>query len=184
MDASDEELVARAVAAVDQRAYGELVRRHQGRVRAWLRQLTGDKDRADDLAQDTFVRAWSKLSTFSGTGKFSAWLLKIAYNLFLQELRQKKRTTRLADAMKDDQMALGTTVVAAADGGLPDLPKMLSVLTTDERLVLILCQAYGYSHGEASHVTGLPLGTVKSHIRRGMTRIRETFDIGAIGHDG
>ncbi len=179
MDASDEELVARAIAAVDQQAYGELVRRHQGRVRAWLRQLTGDKDRADDLAQDTFVRAWHKLSTFSGAGKFSAWLLKIAYNLFLQEIRANKRRKRLVDAMEENQVALGATIATAADGRLPDLPKMLSVLSVDERLVVTLCQAYGYSHGEASEVTGIPLGTVKSHIRRGMKRIRETFDIGS-----
>jgi RNA polymerase sigma-70 factor (ECF subfamily) len=183
MDASDEELVARTIATDDRRAYGILVRRHQGRVRAWLRQLTGDAARADDLAQDTFIRARDKLTTFTCSGKFSSWLLKIGYNLFLQELRDTKRVQRLATAIEAQNTALEANFSPAAGSGLPDLPKMLSILSDDERAVMILCHAYGYSHGEASEVTGLPLGTLKSHLRRSTLKIREQFNIGNDEHD-
>ena len=183
MVGSDEELVARAIAANDRRAYGELVARHQGRVRAWLRQLTGDQSRADDLAQDTFVRAWQKLTTFTGKGQFGSWLLKIAYNLFLQERRSAKRDQRLSDAVEEQQIALEANVSPAPASGLPDLPKMLAILSEDERAAMILCHGYGMSHGDASQVTGMPVGTLKSHLRRSKIKIRERFDIGSTDDD-
>lgn len=85
---SDEELVARAVAARDQAAFGELVRRHQSRVRNWLRQLTRNAATADDIAQEAFIKAWNKLDSFSGQGRFAAWLMKIAYTEFLMSDRK------------------------------------------------------------------------------------------------
>ena len=183
MEPSDEELIASAIAVADHGAFSELVRRHQGRVRGWLRQLSGDAMRADDLAQDTFIRAWEKLETYSGKGKFSSWLMKIAYNVFLQAGRGTQRERRLADAVQIEQtvsMAAGEFV---PDAEYPDLPKMLAILSPDERIAMILCYAYGCSHGEASEVTGMPLGTIKSHVKRGKEKIRRQFRIGRQDHD-
>lgn len=176
---SDEDLVVSVLASNDRTAYGELVHRHQGRVRAWLRQLTGDQARADDLAQDTFIRAWQKLSSYSGKGKFGSWLLKIAYNLFIEERRGAKRTQRIVDAVENEVHAVGAHVVQTDDSESPDLVKMLAILSEDERVAILLCHAYGHSHGEASEVTGMPLGTLKSRIKRGTEKIRERFQIGA-----
>ena len=183
MAASDEELVARAISAKDHGAYGELVQRHQGRVRGWLRQLTGDAAQADELAQDTFIRAWEKLHTFTGRGKFAAWLMKLAYNTFLQSRRGVKRDQRLAEAVGSDPVLMNTESGSTFASELPDLPKMLSVLSDPERHAMVLCYAFGFSHGEVSEVTGLPLGTIKSHIKRGKTKIRSRFHIEETGHD-
>ena len=183
MAASDEELVARAISADDHRAYGDLVQRHQGPVRGWLRQLTGDAVRADELAQDTFIRAWEKLHTFSGRGKFAAWLMKLAYNTFLQSRRGDKRDQRLVEAVGSNQALMNTEFGSSLASELPDLPKMLSVLSDHERHAMVLCYAFGLSHGEASEVTGLPLGTIKSHIKRGKSKIRSRFDIEETDHD-
>src|SRR5262249_10550197 len=102
-EASDEALVASVVAARDATAFEALVRRHQSRVRNWLRLLTRNSARADDLAQETFIRAWERAHTFSGRGKFVSWLMKVAYNTFLEERRGDRLRTRIAMAVADSQ---------------------------------------------------------------------------------
>ena len=167
---SDEELVARVVAAEDTAAFETLVRRHQSKVRNWLRQLTRDAARADDLAQDTFIRAWQRLRTFEGRGKFASWVMKIAFNCFLQAKRRPDYGAAMAPREPEDEV-----VVPFLES--PDVDKMLAVLGTDERHVMILCYAHGLSHGEVSAVLELPLGTVKSHAQRAKTKIRERFGL-------
>jgi len=171
---SDEQLVSRVIASGDTEAFERLVERHQSRVRNWLRQLTGNHAQADDLAQDTFIRAWTHIDSFSGAGKFASWLMKIAYNIFLLERRKNARNRRLTESlsyeMLDEQRA------DAAPGTLSmDLAKALRLLGDEERAVLVLCYAHGYSHAEIAVIAELPLGTVKSHIRRGGAKLRERF---------
>ena len=93
----EHELVARVVSSQDTRAFGELIRRHQSHVRNFLRKLSGDMSAADDLAQDCFMRAWDKLHTYSGSGSFIGWLLKIAYTTFLQSRRKSKRYAEILE---------------------------------------------------------------------------------------
>ena len=177
-ETSDEALVASVVTARDTAAFEALVRRHQSKVRNWLRQLTKDSTRADDLAQETFIRAWNRAHTFTGRGKFSSWLMKIAYNNFLQARRDDARQARFAAAAAS---AADAAPSAASGDETPDLAKMLAVLSADEQLVLVLCYAHGLSHSEVADVIDMPLGTVKSHVQRGKTKIRERFTIDAAG---
>lgn len=172
-ETSDEELVARVVAAEDTSAFETLVRRHQSRVRNWLRQLTRDPARADDLAQDTFIRAWQRLRTFQGRGKFVSWVMKIAFNCFLQA----RRKPDYGPAVELQERDADNVVVPFLES--PDVDKMLAVLAPDERHVMILCYAHGMSHGDVSEVLDIPLGTVKSHAQRAKTKIRERFRIEA-----
>ena len=174
-ETSDEDLVARAVATSDQGVYGVLVRRHQSRIRNWLRQLTNDPALADDLAQDTFIRAWNKLYSFSGQGKFSSWLMKVAYNEFLQAIRSQKRDKRLANAYSADPIVMDIQHNSQQYGGVTDLPKMLAILSDEERVAMVLNYAHGMSHREVSEITAMPIGTVKSHIQRGKDKIRQRF---------
>ncbi len=175
MLASDEELVARTVATRDERAFAELVRRHQSGIRNWMRHLAGDADLGDEIAQDAFVRAWDKLDSYSGRGTFRAWIMKIAYNEFLQQRRSLQRARRLREAYAADPTMTGIATRDAAEPGVTDLPRMLAVLSEDERMAMILNHAYGMSHGEISEITGMPLGTVKSHVTRGRNKIRQKF---------
>jgi RNA polymerase sigma-70 factor (ECF subfamily) len=173
-------LVARATAYRDPGCFGMLVERHQSRVRGYLRQLARDRVLADDLAQETFMRGWEKLATFSGRGRFSAWLLSIAHNTFLQWMRRSTRESRL---LADVGMQAKSETPDAATGRGPagddaaDLPRFLAVLSDEERAVMVLAYGYGYSHGEIVEVTGMPLGTVKSHLHRAKARIRERFGL-------
>ena len=179
MENRDGELVARAIATGNPADYDELIRRYQSDVRNWLRHLTGDPSRADDLAQETFIRAWERLHTISDGKKFKAWITKIAYNMFLQSSRRQGRESRLADALGQEQLATDSHVTPSRDAEVADLPRMLAVLSEDERVTMVLCYAYGMSHREITELTDMPLGTVKSHIRRGAARIRERFDLGS-----
>jgi RNA polymerase sigma-70 factor (ECF subfamily) len=163
-----------------------LVSRHQSRVRGYLRHLCGDHSAADDLAQETFIRAWDRLSSFRGRGAFTSWLLSIAHNTFLQSTRKSGRERRLMvefERRLEEGEAGGLASPTIAEGDLLDLPRLLEPLSAEERAVIVLGYGYGYSHGEIARVTGMPVGTVKSHIRRGKLRIREIFRIEG-GPDG
>jgi RNA polymerase sigma-70 factor (ECF subfamily) len=176
-ETSDEALVASVVTARDAAAFEALVRRHQSKVRNWLRQLTGDSARADDLAQETFIRAWERAHTFTGRGKFASWLMKIAYNSFLQSRRGDARRARLAV----DAASMAVEAVAAGGDEWPDLAAMLGVLSTEEQLALVLCHAHGLSHSEVAEVIDMPLGTVKSHVARAKAKIRARFALASAG---
>ncbi len=91
MELTDADLVARVLVDDDQHAFGELVRRHQSTVRGLLRQLTRtDLALADDLSQETFLRAYRNIRSFRGEARFSTWLYRIAYNSFREDARRRK----------------------------------------------------------------------------------------------
>jgi RNA polymerase sigma-70 factor (ECF subfamily) len=170
---SDEALVSSVVARRDAVAFETLVLRYQSRVRNWLRQLARDAALADDLAQETFIRAWQRAHTFSGKGRFSSWIMKIAFNCYLQSRRAQVVQSKLAAMAARDI----DEPVALSSDELPDLPKMLALLSEDERLTMILCYAHGLSHSEIADIVEMPLGTVKSHLQRGRAKIRERFQL-------
>lgn len=169
-------LVKRALLQDDRLAFEQLVRRHQGVVRAQLRRLCrDDAARADDLAQETFLLAWRKLSTFRGDAHFSTWLFRVAHNCFLQWHR------RQADALAHD---VGDTDephgLPMRGGDAPDLQidlqRALQGLPEGERVVLLYHAQMGLSHEDTARITGLPLGTVKTHALRGKARMRAWLD--------
>jgi RNA polymerase sigma-70 factor (ECF subfamily) len=172
---SDEELVGRAVSLQDAAAFGELVRRHQSQVRGCLRRLTRDFARADDLAQETFMRAWEKLPSFAGHGRFLSWLMKLAYNEFLQSARKARRYRAAVERFEAERAVSQSAAVETDNADNSDLDKVLAVLSEEERTVMIMAFGLGLSHGEVCDVTGMPLGTVKSHIHRARQRIQKTF---------
>ena len=178
MSQGDELLVARVVTLRDQQAFTILVERYQSKVRNYLRQLTRDAALADDLAQETFIRAWDKMDSISSGGRFSAWLMTDAPNMFLQSYRKSKRYGRLMEDLEYE-----TTVMTSVENnsvsseGTFDMPKYLSILSEEERSVMLLYFVNDLTHSEIADVSGLPLGTVKSHIHRGKFKIREHFEL-------
>lgn len=172
-EAPDPELVALALAG-QTAAFETLVRRHQQAIRRWLYRLGSDAALADDAAQEALVRAWQRLGDFRGEGSFRAWLYRIAYSQFLQSLRSRRSRQALQERLRQE----ADTEAAHMDNhARPDMERLLAILNLEERACLLLCYGEGYSHGEISDLLDLPLGTVKSHIRRGVLRIRERFGI-------
>ena len=176
MAASDGALITRALVENDTRAFSELVQRHQSRVRGWLRHLAGDAALADDLAQETFLKAWRRLSSYRSTGSFEAWLFTIARNEFRQSLRKAGRDAGHRERLRH---AAGMEAEGAApfEGEHTDVGRFLAHLGDAERDTMVLVYGAGLSHAEASEVLALPLGTVKSHVRRARLKIRERFDL-------
>lgn len=165
----DQALVARALLGEDRRAFEQLMRRHQGMVRAQLcRLLHGDQAAADDLAQETFLLAWRKLDQFRSEARFSTWLHRIAYSCFLQLSRTKSWAARDA---QDEGMELLPAPAPAMDLRM-DLARAMRHLSTAEQTVLLHCVQLGLSHDEAAYVLEMPLGTVKTHATRGKAKLK------------
>lgn len=165
----DQALVARVLLADDRRAFEQLVRRHQGMVRAQLRRLVnGDHGWADDLAQETFLLAWRKLHQFRGEARFSTWLYRIAYSCFLQARRRRSPTT----GDMDGDASVPEPVRRDAIDMRLDIDRAMRGLSAIEQIVLGHVVQLGLSHDEAAYVLGMPLGTVKSHTNRGKAKLR------------
>jgi len=165
---TDASLIARVLHADDREAFGELVRRHQPLVRGFLRRMLGSTpELADDLAQETFIKAHRGLRGFRGAASFASWLCAIAAN----ELRAEwRRRARRAEFLEDEPGACEPLDVDLAQSR--DLSRGLASLPEAQRAALVLCFEHGLTHEEAAAAMGCPLGTLKSHILRGKARLR------------
>jgi RNA polymerase sigma-70 factor (ECF subfamily) len=168
--AAEATLAALAIAG-DDSAYGELVRRRQSQIRNLLRRLCRDPALADDLAQQSFLQGWRRVRSLQAPAAFGGWLRKIAVNTWLQHIRTRgdctlqplspKPSTAESDPRHEPTIAERV-----------DLDRALSQLPPDVRLCVALAYGEQMSHREIADAADLPLGTVKSHIARGATRLR------------
>ena len=146
----------------NKRAFDSLVKEYQSRVRKFfLAQTLGDEPLSDDLAQETFVKAYLKISTFRGTSSFSTWLFRIAYNVYYDYTRSRHTTSNIdaASAMPAE---------GASDTALQmDLYKALALLSDVQRTCITMQLIDGRSISDIASITGINEGTVKSHISRG-----------------
>lgn len=169
MQPSDEVLVAQVVVLADSMAFETLMRRHQQRIGYLLQRFTRDPALAEELCQETFLRAWRKLASFRGSGSFAAWLTRLAYNVFLQDLRRRKRQP----AANAGHVETATRL----DESQPELDRLLASVSADEQRLLILTYAAGLSASEIGAMLDMPAGTVKSLVHRAKDKIRRHFGI-------
>src|SRR5262249_5315373 len=154
-------------------AYGVLVRRYQDRLYPTVLRLTGCAEDAQDLLQETFLRAYQKLGHFQGDSTFYTWVYRIAVNLALSGQRRRRPTARLGRG------AGGDPAEATADPREPDpsLPmeraereravqEALDALAADHRAVVVLKEFDGLRYEEIGAVLGIPVGTVRSRLHR------------------
>jgi RNA polymerase sigma-70 factor (ECF subfamily) len=163
----DVELAALS-AAGDRRAFGELARRHGSAVRALLKRMGADPALAEDLAQDAFLAAFESIAEFRGEGAFVGWVKKIAARLYLKRWRRRAELDPVESS--DTEGGFGGGEGEAANR--LDLDGALAALTASERLCVSLCYGAGLSHAEAATALKTPLGTVKSHVKRGLDKLR------------
>ena len=165
----DQALVARVLLSDDRRAFEQLLRRHQGMVRAQLRRLLhGDHAAADDLAQEAFLLAGRKLGQFRGDARFSTWLYRIAYSCFLQAYRKKSWPST---DVEDGELERLQAAPHAVDLQM-DVERAMRRLSPAEQAVLLHCVQLGLSHEETAYVLVMPLGTVKTHATRGKAKLK------------
>ena len=152
----------------DRKAYSELVSRRQAWIRNLMRRSCGDMTLADDLSQQVFLRAWKALPQLQDPGRFGPWLKRLAINVWLQYARRK-------DPARDAAELRDEAAVANADPAwiALDLDAALATRAHDARICIVLAYHEGMTHDEIAELTDMPVGTVKSHIRRGTLRLRE-----------
>jgi len=166
---SDAELIVAVLESDDRAAFGELVRRHQSKVRTVLRRLTrGDAALADDLAQETFVLAWRNLRHFRFEARFSTWIYRIAFNAWQSEARKRREVLLdLDDAPSAEAFEEMPDIAARMD-----LERALATLSDGERAAIGACYYADLSHEEAAQALGMPLGTVKTHVLRAKAKLK------------
>ncbi|HEU0135063.1 MAG TPA: RNA polymerase sigma factor [Allosphingosinicella sp.] len=163
-----DETLAAAAARGDGAAFEALVRRHERVVRGFLARLAGS-DRADDLAQETFLTAWTKGAAFTGEGRYKGWLLRIGWRTFLMDSRGRGRRlpsyagTGEAPEQADRSDAERDLIVEDA----------LARLKEADRAAVVLCLVLGHSHREAAEILNMPLGTLKTRVARGSAQLLE-----------
>jgi RNA polymerase sigma-70 factor (ECF subfamily) len=168
----DEALVAAAQGGSTE-AFSRLVERHQQPVRAFLRRACGDWAQADDLAQETFLAAWSRIGRLKAGASVRAWLCGIGYNKHLTAVRSAGRERARGAAYEADR---DETIDAAAEEKLA-LERAMADLPAEQRACVALCLAADFSHAEAAEALDMPLGTVKSHVSRGRARLLQALGV-------
>ncbi len=169
----DESLVRRAQGG-DAQAFEELYRTHVDRVYALCLRMSADRERAEQLTQDTFVRCWEKLGTFRGESLFSSWLYRMAVNVVLNDQRSRKRRHLRLESTGD----LGRYGRAAPEGMTEetiDVERALAGLPEAARTALVLYGIQGYKYREIAEMTGLAEGTVKAQIHRARKLLNESL---------
>jgi len=178
--ATDRELVAEAVAG-DRAAFAVLVERHQGRIISLLERFTGCREQALDLAQETFVSAYRKLSSFEHRSEFSTWLHRIACNHAAAFLRKRRRPATIdaaphgaAASGVPEPEAAGTSVSARLEHAelSARLTAALGRLDDRYREVVVLADMHEASYEEIAATLDIPLGTGRSRLHRGRLGLR------------
>jgi len=165
----DAPLIARVVADDDRHAFTPLVRRHQSAVRGFLRRLCcGDGALADDVAQETFLRAYQRIGSYRSEGGFDSWLFSIAHRAFLSE---KRRRHWSVEALKEEPEVMASSAQNTGEAAA-DIAHSMRHLREPARACLSLCYQWGMSHQEMAKVLDYPGGTVKTHIARGKEKLR------------
>ena len=164
---NDIALVTQVAVFHNKSAFDQLVRKYQSPVRRFfLNQTLGDEPLSDDLAQDTFIKAYVNITKFRGLSSFSTWLMRIAYNVFYDYVRAKKQTDDI------DSSAVLKQSASAGDSNLKmDIYAALALLKPDERTCITLQLIDGYPIEQISKITGIPENTVKSLLKRGKDKM-------------
>jgi len=169
MDGDDESLLAQ-VRDGSERAFNTLIDRHQQAVRTFLRGLTANHLDADDIAQETFLAAWTQAQSFKGQGSVRSWLFSIAWRKAKGSHRQWFRSVRRDTAYHEFSSGDEAQETSAEDRIA--VRQALLSLPLDQRAAVTLCLGSGYTHAEAAEMLAIPLGTIKSFVLRGREKLR------------
>jgi RNA polymerase sigma-70 factor (ECF subfamily) len=145
-------------------------------LRAFAKSLVGDRDRADDLVQDTLLRAWQKRGRFEPGTDLQAWLITMLRNLFYSDYRKGRREVEDVDGLYAATLATPAEQPGCVE--LSDLRSALMRLPDEQREAVLFVGAEGFSYEEAAVICGIKIGTIKSRVNRARRRLAEL-----LGHD-
>ena len=151
-------------------------------LRAFAVSLCGNVDRADDLVQETLLRAWANLGSFQPGTSMSAWLFTILRNLFRSEYRKRRREVEDVDGSYAESLTSLPDQSSRLE--INEFREALRLLPPEQRESLILVGASGFSYEEAAQICGCAVGTIKSRVNRARTRLAEILSINNAGDFG
>ena len=166
--------VVHAALRGDVAAFERLYRTHVGRVHALCLRLVADAAHAEQLTQDTFVRAWERLRSFRGESAFATWLRHVTVNVVLEDRRATARRTRRIFSTANDAVLESPSTTRQDDATL-DLERALRRLPEGPRTVFVLHDVEGYQHQEIGELLGIAEGTSKAHLHRARTLLKEVL---------
>ena len=183
---SDHELVTRAQQG-SEKAYRELLGRFQRPVFSIIYRMIRDREQAEDLAQETFVRVFNNIDRYDPRYKFSSWIFKIATNLTIDWIRRKELNTVSIDGSRNavtaEQIEATSITIASQDENPEELleakelgeeiERAIGRLRPEYRTAILLRHVDGREYQEIAEILSLPLGTVKTYIHRGRNELRE-----------
>ena len=184
---ADEDLML-ALKHGDEGAFAELMRRHRSRIVNFVNRLIGDRDRAEDLAQEVFLRVYRHAGTYRVTARFTTWLYTIASNLGKNELRNRarRRNVSVEDTpreLRQEDYHLGTREDFLSPERIHELNDRqrkvryaIGSLPEHFRMMLVLRDIEGFSYEEIASMQDLPLGTVKSRINRARLEFKKRVE--------
>ncbi len=161
----------RRAAEGDHAAFERLYREHVGRIHALCVRMV-DEQSADDLTQEVFIRAWSKLHTFKGQARFGTWLHRLAVNYVLSR-RETLKKRRARTASGEGLFAKLSAPRRRSSGAALDIEDAMGRLPSRARDVFVLYDVEGYSHDEIADSLGVSVGTSKSQLHRARMLMRE-----------
>jgi RNA polymerase sigma-70 factor, ECF subfamily len=183
---TDQEVVALARQGREA-AYRELIGRYQRPVFSLIYRLVRDREKSEDLTQETFIKVTNALDRYDSTYKFSSWIFKIAHNTALDLLRKKEPETLSLDGSPHAETASeieASTLTAVSTDETPEefaasrelgghIEQAIARLRPEYRTAILLCHVEGYAYDEIAEVMSVPLGTVKTYIHRARNELKE-----------
>jgi RNA polymerase sigma-70 factor (ECF subfamily) len=162
-------------------AYGKIVVRYNGRLYNFIYRFVGDRETAEDIVQETFLRAFRKRKEYRAIANFSTWLFTIAGNLAKSELRRRKRWRLFSiDRAEETDTGMDLPDVSAlpdrvAESSLADvqIQQAIASLPDNYRQVILLRDVQGMSYQEISEIVDCPVGTVKSRVNRARLKLQQ-----------
>ena len=178
-----EEILVEQAAQGDELAYGKLVRRYQTRLFNFVRSMVRNEELAEDITQESFVKAYYSLKKLQNPGSFKSWLFRIANNNTLDWLRKKRLQVvdvdeQLRESYVDKRISPEDSTVREARAA--HIYEALDQLKEDQRGILVMCDLQGLSYQEIAAVLKIPFGTVQSRIFYARRKLREHLDTSII----
>ena len=169
----ESEWISRVIIHDDAAAFAHLVNLHQSALRHFLRRLTRDDwSQADDIAQETFWKAYRYIASYQGKGKFVSWLFRIGYQIFISQ--QRKPVEQLVENFVLELEASEDSSEQAINAAT--VQQLLAMLNEEERNALLLHYRHELSHVEIADALDLPLGSVKTLIRRARMKLQQLHE--------
>jgi RNA polymerase sigma-70 factor (ECF subfamily) len=164
----DIRLVSQVILLNDKKAFDNLVRKYQSPIRRFFLNLTmGDAPLSDDLAQETFIKAYLNINSFKGLSGFSTWLYRIAYNVYYDSARAQKHYADI------DETEIDRKYYAENDfsSNKMDIQMALKILRKEEQTAVLLFYMEDKTHKEIARIMDCPLGTAKTYILKGKEKL-------------